>query len=193
MKIIGITGKSGSGKSTLTQVLSQELKCNYVNVDKIGHQATKNEKIGKQLCKVFGDEILSSDGIIDRKKLGNIVFSNKEKMDILTDITWGYMQEILDKILQKETGEVLVLEWALLPVDSKYWDKCNIKILMKADEEERKNKVIQRDHISEEYFLKRDASSFDYRPFSFDFVFENDYKIETMYKMANEIKKEIAK
>ena len=187
MKIIGITGKYGSGKSSFAKELSQKLKCDVINIDKVGHQATSDEKIKKELCKAFGSEILGVDGLIDRKKLGNIVFADKEKMDFLTRITWGYMQEILDAILNKEPS-IILLEWALLPIDHKYWDKCDIKILMKAkEEEERKNKVLQRDKITEEYFKKREANSLDYRLFEFDYVFENDYKEETMQKIIKEI------
>lgn len=186
MKIIGITGKSGSGKSTLATILAEKLKCESINIDKIGHKATSNEKISQKLCNLFGKEILDDDGKIDRKKLGDIVFSNPEKMNILTEITWGYMQEILDGILQKQPP-IIILEWALLPVDSKYWEKCDIKILMQADDIERKNKVIERDQISEEYFLKRDAGSIDYTLVEFDYIFENDYKEETMQKIVNAI------
>ena len=82
MRIIGITGKSGSGKSTLTALLSKKWQCNSVNIDKIGHKATSNKKNLKKLCEVFGKQILGDDGNIDRKKLGNIVISSKEKMYI---------------------------------------------------------------------------------------------------------------
>lgn len=187
MKIIGITGKSGSGKSTLTEVLSKNLQCNSVNIDKIGHKATNDEEISKKLCKVFGNEISGHDGKIDRKKLGNIVFSDKKKMSILTDITWDYMQKIMDEILEKESGKIIILEWALLPI-SKYWEKCDIKILIKADDRERRDKVMQRDHISKEYFIKRDDGSVDYTPYVFDYIFNNDYTLETMERMANSIK-----
>lgn len=185
MKIIGITGKSGSGKSTLAKELTEKMQDTIcINVDKIGHKATSDVNISKKLCEVFGKQILSQDGKVDRKKLGNIVFSSKEKMDMLTEITWGYMQEILDKILdeEKEKGtKAIILEWALLPI-GKYWEMCDTKIYMKANEQDRKNKVIQRDQISEEYFLKRDSGGIDYTPYKFDFIFENDYKMETMDK-----------
>ncbi len=185
MKIIGITGKSGSGKSTLATMLSEQEKCKCINIDKIGHQATSNTEISKKLCDVFGKEILGDNKKIDRKKLGDIVFSNKEKMDILTNITWGYMQEVLDEIL-KENAKTIILEWALLPI-SKYWEMCNVKILIQAEDKARKDKVLQRDNISEEYFLKRDSGSIDYDPFKYDFVFYNDYKIETIKKMTRKI------
>ena len=173
MKIIGITGKSGSGKSTITKLLSEKFNCNTVNVDKIGHQATENSEISKKLCEIFGKQILGKDGKVDRKKLGNIVFSDKEKMDILTNITWGYMQEILDEILKNETGKLIILEWALLPI-SKYWQKCDLKILMTADDSKRKDRVMKRDNITEEYFLKRDSNSINYTQYKFDYIFENN-------------------
>lgn len=191
MRIIGITGKSGSGKSTLAKILSEKWNCNCINIDKIGHKATSDPNIAQKLCNTFGNEILGNDGKIDRKKLGNIVFSEQKKMDILTDITWGYMQKKLDEIL-KEEAEIIVLEWALLPM-GKYWKRCTLKILMQAEDEIRKNKVMQRDQISEEYFLKRDAGSIDYTPFHFDFVFQNDYKMETMNQMVKLVLKNYSK
>ena len=79
-------------------------------------------------------------------------------MEALTDVTWGYMQEMLDEILKNENKSTIILEWALLPI-SKYWDKCDIKILMKANDIERKSRVMKRDNITEEYFFKRDKNS----------------------------------
>lgn len=99
------------------------------------------------------------------------------------------MQNLLDEILKKES-EILVLEWALLPSVNKYWNQCDVKILIKADDVERKNKVMQRDNITESYFIKREASSIDYSQFSFDYIFENDYQIETIEKIINQIEKE---
>lgn len=189
MKIIGITGKSGSGKSTLTEMLSRKIKCISINVDKIGHKATNDEKIMKKLCDIFGKEILGDNYIIDRKKLGNIVFSSKEKMDILTDITWGYMQEKIDELFETKP-DIIILEWALLPI-SKYWEKCGIKILIKSNYEDRKNKVLERDGITEEYFEKRDSKSLEYENLKFDYVFKNDYTEKSMKDFAEVILKEI--
>ena len=183
MKIIGVTGKSGSGKSTFTEMLSKKLKCNSIDIDKIGHKAVKDKNIAKKLCETFGKEILGENNEIDRKKLGNIVFSSKEKMDKLTDITWKYMQEKLDDMLERETGSAIILEWALLPI-SKYWEMCDVKILIKADDSERKKRVIQRDNISEEYFEKRDASSIDYTPYEFDYIIENNAKTSSYFSYA---------
>ena len=185
MKIIGITGKSGSGKSTLANLLAKELNCAGIDVDKIGHKATNDENISRKLCGIFGKEILGREGIIDRKKLGNIVFSDQEKMDILTDVTWDYMQEKIDEIL-KNKPEIIILEWALLPI-SKYWEKSDVKILIQANQNERKKKVIERDEISEEYFEKRDSKSLDYETVNADFKFYNEYEKKQMKDFVNQI------
>ena len=91
MNLIGITGKTGTGKSTIATILAQKLDAQYVDIDKIGHQATSDPHIANKLCDIFGNELLDSNGMINRKNLGNIVFSDTDKMQILTDITWEYM------------------------------------------------------------------------------------------------------
>ena len=99
MQVYAFVGKTGTGKSTIATTLAQKLDGQYVDIDKIGHQATSDPIIAKKLCNVFGNELLNENGNIDRKKLGNIVFSDTDKMQILTDITWDYMEQELDKIL----------------------------------------------------------------------------------------------
>ena len=185
MKIIGITGKSGSGKSYFASKLAEKLNCPYVDVDKIGHKATSDPEITKSLCREFGNEILNENGTIDRKKLGNIVFSDKSKMDILTKYTWIYMKNQLDTIVSNSPTYV-VLDWALLPI-SDYWEKCNLKILVTADINKRKDVVLKRDNITPEYFDKRESSSVDYSSVKFDYTFENNYEAETLNESLTEI------
>ncbi len=178
MKLIGITGKTGTGKSTIATALAQKIDGQYVDIDKIGHQATSDPHIAKKLCDIFGNEILDSNGMINRKKLGNIVFSDTDKMQILTDITWKYMEQELDKILLQKQ-QYFVFDWALLPKVN-FWDMCDIKILVTSDDAMRKKRILERDHISEEYLEKRESATLDYSKLSFDFIFDNDYTKESM-------------
>lgn len=178
MKLIGITGKTGSGKSTIGKFLSQKLNCIYIDIDKIGHEATSDSSIAKKLCEEFGEDILDNNKNIDRKKLGNIVFSNKDKMEVLTNLTWGYMQNKLDNILSKNDN-YYIFDWALLPM-VKYFDMCDIKILITSDETKRKERILKRDKISKGYLEKRERNTLDYSKLQFDYIFNNDYSTKTL-------------
>ena len=86
-----------------------------------------------------------------------------------------------------QCDDIIVLEWILLP-HSKYWKKFNCKILITSNDIKRKNKIIERDSITEEHFYKRDSASIDYSSFKFDYILENDYQLETIDKLIEKIK-----
>lgn len=186
MKIIGITGKSGTGKTKIASLLSQKLNCKHVDIDKIGHLASSNPEILAELCQKFGNEILDENNNLDRKKLGNIVFSQENDMRCLSDLTINFIYKNIDEIISLENNQFIILEWILLP-NSKYWENCDCKVLITSNDIIRKQKVLKRDNISEEYFNKRDSASLNYSPYSFDCIFENDYQEETIEKILNKI------
>lgn len=192
MEIIGITGKSGTGKSTFTEMLAKKYKyCTKVDIDKIGHFSLVDPEIIERLRKNFGDGILDENGNINRKKVGDLVFAERHNMEILKELTWEFMQQKIDKILSG-SSKTVILEWILLP-HSKYWDMCNTKILVCANEQERRDKIIKRDNISEEYLNKRDSASIDYSSYKFDHIVENHYEDGEIRRAVDDIFREIEK
>lgn len=190
MKIIGVTGKSGSGKTTFAKLLAKKLNCEYVDIDKINHMLLEKLEIIRILCEKFGNEILDESGKIDRKKMGNIVFSNEEDMKELVKITEADAYKELDTILVNSNNNAIVLEWINLPT-IKYWQNCDTKILVKADNIKRRNKVLERDNISEEYFEKRDSAAIEYEENEFDYIFENSYNEQEMKETIDIISSKI--
>lgn len=85
MKVIGITGRSGSGKTTFASLLAKKLNCKHIDIDKIGHLALYRPEVLDILCKKFGTEILDENGNLDRKKMGDIVFTQRHKMKELLE------------------------------------------------------------------------------------------------------------
>ena len=127
--------------------------------------------------------------LLIEKKLGNIVFSDTNKMQILTDITWEYMKQELDNILLQKQ-QCFIFDWALLP-KVKFWDMCDFKILVTSDDTMRKKRILERDHISEDYLEKRESATLDYSKLAFDFIFDNDYTKENMDAFVETIYKNI--
>ena len=82
--IIGITGKSGAGKSYLSDILSQELDLIHVNIDKISHEVLAFPETISFLKKEF-ENIIFENNKLNRKKLGEIVFNNPQKLQLLND------------------------------------------------------------------------------------------------------------
>ena len=176
--IIYVTGKSGSGKSTFSKLLAKELNYKYIDVDDIGHKVYEYPEIMKKAYQLFGTNINNELGEFDRKKLGQIVFSERhsERVKAFSDLTWEYMKKILDNELVDNS----VVDWILLP-HTKYWANNALRILVKPhDKNVRLRKLMVRDNITEEYVTLRDKASIEYNESEFDFVFMNDYNYEKL-------------
>ena len=116
-RVIGLTGGMGSGKSTVSHLLS-ELGAVVIDADKVGHEAYQNgTKTWHDLVNAFGRQIVATDGSIDRKKLGAIVFGSPEQLERLNRIVHPRMFEMMkERIeqLRKQSVSVVVLDAAIL-------------------------------------------------------------------------------
>ena len=175
--IIGICGKSGCGKSTLARYLIKHHEnAIHLDIDKVGHKALMNQEVKSELIKSYGNDILNRENI-DRKKLGEIVFNSRLEMKNLSDITWKYMQIEIDKLLIDNKDKIIILDWLLLPI-SKYFDKCDFKVLLDIPYEIRKERTIKRDNITEEAFDLREKASISFDKNKFDYVINDNNNVE---------------
>ena len=117
MKIIGLTGGIGSGKSTVSQFLS-ELGAVVIDTDRVGHEAFKSGTIAwQQVVSVFGKQIVDTDGNIDRKKLGEIIFNDPPARLKLEQIMHPAIYEIVKAQIEEYRRQgvaIVVLEVPLL-------------------------------------------------------------------------------
>lgn len=176
--LVYVTGKSGSGKSTFSKELAKKLNYKYIDVDKTGHKVYEYPEIMKKANILFGNDIYDENGNFNRKKLGQIVFSERhsDRVKAFSNLTWECMKKILDCEIVDDS----VVDWILLP-HTKYWSKNALKILIKSENDGlRYNKVMQRDNISKEYVVLRDKASIEYNENEFDFVFVNNYNEDSL-------------
>ena len=183
--LIGLMGRSGCGKTTVS-LLFKELNndIEILDVDKIGHKAYTDENVRKKMLTYFGTDILNEDLSINRKKLANIVFYDYSMMQKLYDATYEYMQKEIDLFISKHN--IVILDYALLPL-TKYYEMCDLKILITSSYLERYKRVSKRDNISKEKYDERDLNSVDYSTYNFDYVLKNDSNINNLRKVIGDI------
>lgn len=140
MKIIGITGGIGSGKTAVLNILKSDYGAFVMEADALAHCLMKPGQMSyNDIVNAFGQDILMEDGVIDRQKLGQVVFNDEEKLKILNSITHPNVKKtILSSIEEKEIAgcDLYVLEAALLIQDG-YLDICDEMWFVYADLEKR--------------------------------------------------------
>jgi dephospho-CoA kinase len=118
MLTIGITGGIGSGKSTVTKFL-EELGAPIIDADKVGHAIyAPDGPAYRDVIAAFGDGILASDGTIDRRKLGPIVFADADALKRLNAIVhpkmFARMREMVGQLRAQGERNPVVVEAAIL-------------------------------------------------------------------------------
>jgi len=116
--VIGITGPAGSGKSTVSKIIKNIYgdKASIIDVDRLGHEVLTYFFIKEKLKENFGEEIFDDDNNISRSKLGEIVFSNKEKLELLNKIVHPEILKKTEQILKKisNKNDIIIVDAALL-------------------------------------------------------------------------------
>lgn len=153
MKVIGLTGGTGSGKGVVSQCL-KKAGAAIIDADLIAHDIIKKGKPAyEELVDYFGDQILQEDGEIFRRKLGEIVFHEKEKLEFLNQCTHKYIAQEITRQIQEEKAfgraKCIIIDAPLL-VEAGLVEICDAIWVVYADEEVRARRVMQRDGITYE-------------------------------------------
>jgi len=186
VNIIGITGPTGSGKSVLCEYLAQKnIPC--IDADKVYHSLLLPPSDCLDAIKrAFGSEIFSSDGKLDRAKLGAIVFGDAKKLDLLNKTVLGnVLCEIRNIIFDyNRKGFNTVAVDAPTLIESGFYKECSTVISVLAPKEIRLARIIERDCLSEEKAMLRiNAQKSDdfYREYS-NVVIENNGNLKQFKK-----------
>lgn len=122
--LIGLTGNVATGKSTVAGMLA-DLGAVTIDADKVAHQTMRpGTDVHAAIVEAFGPQILSPDGTIDRRRLGGLVFANKEALARLEAIVHpATLEAIADRIAGTRT-DVVVIE-AIKLIESGLADQCD--------------------------------------------------------------------
>lgn len=158
MRVIGLTGGIASGKSLVAGILKQR-GAEVIDADVIGHQIMEpGLPAYQEVVDFFGSEVLDSEGRINRKRLGEIVFSHPDKLKVLNNITHPRIfARIRDKIhlLRKTKGPDLVVVEAALLFEADLDDLVDEVWTVEADREVQVRRLIQRNGLTRQQALER--------------------------------------
>ena len=117
-----LLGGIGSGKSEALKILREEHFANIIEADKVAHFLYEKDRAGyTALRSVFGDIILDDKKNIDRKKLGDILYYDKEKLRLVNSIIHPLVyEEIKNRLLENRLN---VVEQALMPDNKDIYDE----------------------------------------------------------------------
>lgn len=147
--VVGLTGQTGAGKSTLTKVFT-EMGYAVIDADKVARTVSNDPDVLRKLCAVFGDEILTPDGALDRRLLAAKTFSDKEQLEKLNAVMYPPIIEKIEEQIKalKEAGEQKILLDAPTLFESGAQRLCDCKVSVLAAPALRKERIMRRDGLS---------------------------------------------
>ncbi len=184
MKVIWLTGGSGSGKSTVSGIMA-ERGYRIIDTDRISKEILNvGTKAYDEVVNAFGTDILMPDKKVNRRMLGDIVFGDSKKLDILNGIMHKYITiEIEDSL--KAGGDCIIDA----PLPNTYGIACNMTVAVTAPQEMRIERIMKRDNISRKQAESRIASQIsdkEYRALA-DAVIVNDGNMERLCENIDRI------
>jgi len=117
-KTFGLTGGAGSGKSTVAAMFA-ELGARVIDADRVAHEVILAPLPAyHEIVRQFGFEVLNSQGEIDRKRLGAVVFADPEKLKLLNSVVHPRVLERTERLaegfLLADPKGVVIVDAALL-------------------------------------------------------------------------------
>ncbi len=152
---IGITGGIGSGKSTVCKIF-ETLKIPVYNADiSAAKIINTNTELKKALISLFGEDIYTDLGILNRKKLAKIIFSDKEVLAKVNSLIHPAVRADYQEWLEENIEAKFTIKEAAILFESGAYKQVDKVITVFAPEELRIKRVMNREPITREEVLRR--------------------------------------
>lgn len=158
--VIGLTGQTGAGKSSVSKIIRSQ-GITVIDCDAVSREVVANEKgCLADMALEFSIAILNMDGTLNRKRLAEIVFGDSKKLERLNALIFPYIRSyIKDKLeLLEAQGERVVVLDAPTLFESGIDADCDSVISVIASEALRLNRIVVRDHLTDEEARRRIAA-----------------------------------
>lgn len=191
-KIYGLTGMSGAGKSTVSDSFK---KAGFfiIDCDRIAREVVrKGEPCLDKLQQLFGNGVITDDGELDRRAMGNIVFTDAEKLKLLNVTIYPYITyKVITMSENADSGFVLLDAPTLFESGIDFI--CDGVVSVTCDKEKSVERIMLRDNISRESAENRLSSQHDaeYYKSRSNFCIENNGDLDTLRANAEDTARKI--
>jgi dephospho-CoA kinase len=152
---IGITGGIGSGKSTVCRIFGL-LGIPVFEADLVARQLyNSNQKIKKEMIRLFGADIYTPEGQINRKMLASILFANDLHLEKVNHLVHPVVRKEFNKWMKKHEDSPYVIHEAAILFESGFYKMMDFNLLIRAPEEQRIARVRARDGVTEQVVRER--------------------------------------
>jgi dephospho-CoA kinase len=156
--LVGLTGGMGTGK-TLAASFFKELGAFVLDADLICRKLVEPEQPAwREISDIFGKEVFTTSGVLDRKRLANIIFKDPQKKRILEGILHPKVfeiEEIKYEAIRKEHQNAVVIVDAALLIESGNYKKMDKVIVVNSNEKNRIDRIIARSQMSQDEVTTR--------------------------------------
>ena len=153
MILVGLTGGIGSGKSTVINYF-KELGITCYRADDEAKKLMNSDKgLIKKIKNSFGDSIYINSKL-DRKKLSAIVFTDKQKLELLNSIVHPYVNRHFENYC-KGLEDIYIIKEVAIIFEIGTQNKFDKIILVRAPKEDRVKRIINRDKCNRQDAINR--------------------------------------
>lgn len=188
-KIIGLTGSISTGKTQVSNYLRDRGE-KVIDADLIAREVVDLGAVKEKIKEAFGHDIYKDDEL-DRKALGEIVFRDKEKRQVLNEIEHPEIYKIILEEVKNSKGRVFVdipLLFESQHLNEKYGLDFDEVWLVYVSRETQVKRLIKRDRISKGYALEKINSqmSVEDKKIMADVIIDNSGSLEKTFKQVEE-------
>jgi len=189
--ILGLTGGIATGKSTVTAML-RERGIPVIDADQIAREVVEPGKPAYEaIVRHFGRDILLEDGQIDRKKLGEVVFSDEAERQKLNAIVHPEVRRVMRQeaeVAEANGAQIVFMDIPLL-YESKLQYLVEKIVVVYAPSDMQLARMMERDELDEEQAKKRLRAQFpiDQKKLEADFLIDNSQSREETQRQVEEL------
>lgn len=184
--VIGVIGGSGTGKTHFAKYMSDYLDGYFIEADLIGREALVKPELVKAIGDTFGIEMLDEDGMVNRPKLGSVVFGHQEQLSKLNQIMHPVMYKMIEERIKTCGRPVVILEAAVM-IEAGFHRLVDDMWYIKADDLVRLQRLIDKRGIDQMKARSMMASGRnDYRDYS-DYIIDTTWGLESIQQELNKL------